>query len=102
MNAAPESARIYENWNNVLRKQVALFTDRHANATVFLFSSWDTFNRVLDDPVGHGFQPEHVSRAGGDIWVDNLHPSSKMHDWIAHDLSLFLNAQAAHSNSRYS
>ena len=79
-----------------MRDRIAKFAEAHADVTTLYFSSWDTFTRVLDDPVAHGFAPEHVARAGGDIWVDNLHPSTKMHDWIAYDLSKFLNAQPAY------
>ncbi|KAI8998626.1 hypothetical protein BD414DRAFT_453552 [Trametes punicea] len=93
----PTFCRPYETWNANLRSHVADFATRHHDVTTLFFSSWDTFTRVLDAPEAHGFGPEHVSRAGGDIWVDNLHPSTKLHDWIAHDLSRFLHAQPAYS-----
>ncbi|KAI0362113.1 hypothetical protein OH77DRAFT_1416330 [Trametes cingulata] len=92
----PDHYRPYEFWNSCLQAQVASFAARHPDVTTLFFSSWATFTRVLDDPVAHGFSPEHVSRAGGDIWADNLHPSSKMHDWIAHDVAEFLQAQPAY------
>ena len=92
-SAIPNFRRHYEVWNELLREHTARFSAAHPDITTLLFSSWDTFTRVLDDPVRHGFGPEHVSRPGGDIWVDNLHPSTKMHDWVAHDLSKFLSAQ---------
>ncbi|KAI0636958.1 hypothetical protein C8Q77DRAFT_1095319 [Trametes polyzona] len=95
----PEHSKAYEAWNACLRTRVASFAEAHPDVTTLFFSSWDTFNRVLDDPAGHGFRPEHVGRAGGEIWVDNLHPSSKMHDWIAHDISKFLHAQPPYSPS---
>ena len=84
-------------WNTTLRERVAKFAQAHPDITTLIFSSWDTFTRVLDAPVAHGFAPEHVARSGGDIWADNLHPSTKMHDWIAHDLAKFLTAQPAYS-----
>ncbi|PIL24007.1 hypothetical protein GSI_13758 [Ganoderma sinense ZZ0214-1] len=92
----PDFRRIYEVWNSTLRERIVQFTAVHPEITALLFSSWDTFSRVLDDPVSHGFGPEHVSRSRGEIWVDNLHPSSKMHDWIAHDIAQFLKAQSAY------
>lgn len=98
-NLHPDFGRIYEVWNSTLREHIVQFTAAHPDITVLLFSSWDTFSRVLDDPVSHGFGPEHISRSGGEIWVDNLHPSSKMHDWIAHDIAQFLKAQLAYSPS---
>lgn len=54
---------------------------------------------MLDDPVAHGFNPDHVAREGGDIWADNLHPSSRMHDWIAHDIGKFLEAQRPYGSA---
>ncbi|KAI0670369.1 hypothetical protein C8Q78DRAFT_1035867 [Trametes maxima] len=89
-NTDPDFARPYELWNTLLRARVTSFSAKHSDVTTLLFSSWNTFTRVLDDPVAHGFGPEHVARAGGEIWADNLHPSTKMHDWIAHDVSKFL------------
>ncbi|KAI0336551.1 hypothetical protein GY45DRAFT_1315944 [Cubamyces sp. BRFM 1775] len=94
----PEFSRPYEVWNSGLRSHVLAFADKHPDITTLFYSSWSTFTRVLDDPVSHGFNQEHVSRSGGDIWVDNLHPSSKMHDWVAHDISKFLHEQPAHGN----
>ncbi|EJF66374.1 hypothetical protein DICSQDRAFT_97426 [Dichomitus squalens LYAD-421 SS1] len=93
----PDFRRIYEMWNSTLRERIVQFSAAHRDITTLLFSSWDTFTRVLDDPVAHGFGPEDVSRSGGEIWVDNLHPSTKMHDWIAHDLSRFLTSQLAYT-----
>ncbi|OSC97117.1 carbohydrate esterase family 16 protein [Trametes coccinea BRFM310] len=90
----------YETWNSSLRSHVTSFVQKHPDVTTFVFSSWATFTRVLDDPVAHGFREDHASRAGGDIWVDNLHPSSRMHDWIAHDVSNFLQAQPAYSSDQ--
>ena len=60
-----------------------------------VFSSWDTFNRILDDPVAHGFQVTDTSKALGGIWVDHIHPSSRVHDFVAHDISEFLQSQPA-------
>ncbi|KAI0374904.1 hypothetical protein BV20DRAFT_1048910 [Pilatotrama ljubarskyi] len=91
--ADPEHCRPYKLWNTELRSRVASFAARHPDVTSLFFSSWATFTRVLDDPDAHGFHAEHVARAGGDIWADNLHPSTKMHDWVARDISEFLQAQ---------
>ncbi|KAH9854242.1 SGNH hydrolase-type esterase domain-containing protein [Lenzites betulinus] len=95
----PNSHLPYETWNNLLRVRVASFAERHLDVTTLFFSSWDTFTRVLDDPVGHGFRPDHVSKAEGDIWADQLHPSSRMHDWIAHDVAKFLQSYPAHGTA---
>ncbi|KAL1947913.1 hypothetical protein VTO73DRAFT_13637 [Trametes versicolor] len=97
--ADPGFDRPYTFWNSCLRTRVHQFARDHTDATTLLFSSWDTFTRVLDDPVAHGFDPDHVAREGGDIWADNLHPSSRMHDWIAHDIGKFLEAQRPYGSA---
>jgi hypothetical protein len=60
------------------------------------FSSWDTFNRILDDPKKHGFPKRDIRARGGSIWMDYLHPTSRIHDFIARDISMFLNSQPAY------
>ncbi|KAJ7263074.1 hypothetical protein C8J57DRAFT_1334618 [Mycena rebaudengoi] len=85
----------YSAWNIELKNSASHFITAHADATVMIFSSWDTFTAVLDNPVAHGFPAEDVKRQGGSIWVDHLHPTSKMHDYIARDLSTFLCSQPA-------
>ncbi|KAJ7148724.1 hypothetical protein C8R43DRAFT_1088345 [Mycena crocata] len=85
----------YINWNTELKKAAALFATTHPEATVMIYSSWDTFNVLLDDPEAHGFQVQDVRKAGASIWVDHLHPTSKVHDFVARDMSAFLCAQPA-------
>jgi len=85
----------YVNWNIELKKAVVLFAAAHPDTTVMIYSSWDTFNALFDDPVAHGFPAEDVGKAGMSMWVDYLHPTSKVHDFVARDMSVFLTAQAA-------
>ena len=59
-----------------------------------IFSSWETFNRVLDRPVSFGFPSKDVQKERGSIWIDHLHPTSKMHNIIARDIGAFLAAQS--------
>jgi hypothetical protein len=90
----------YHNWNTELYKAVHNFsTESHPGVSAMLFSSWDTFTRVLDDPVTHGFQKSDARKAEGAIWVDSIHPTSKMHGFIARDLAQFLNTQPAYSEA---
>ena len=42
------------NWNTELSKSAQTFSATHRDATVMIFSSWETFNRVLDSPVSYG------------------------------------------------
>jgi len=81
----------YNDWNIALRSSSISFASGHVDATVLLFSSHATFSRVLDNPVGHDFHEADAARKGGKgIWMDHLHPTSKMHEVVAKDLAAFL------------
>ena len=69
---------------------MGLFEEVHPDATVFIFSSWDLFTTVLDNPVRYGFKEEDRSKNGGGIWVDRLHPTTKMHEIIAKGIVEYL------------
>jgi lysophospholipase L1-like esterase len=90
----------YRNWNKELNKSVHGFSTTHTDVSAMIFSSWDTFTRVLDDPTAHGFKKVDARKEGGAIWVDQLHPTSKMHSIIASNLAQFLNSQEAHETAR--
>ena len=36
---------------------------------------------------GYGFEMSDCRKAGGGIWHDRLHPTSKVHDYLANDLA---------------
>jgi hypothetical protein len=80
-----------------LKETVAKFAQDHAEATTMMFSSWDSFNRILDDPVAHGFVEADVGIALGGIWADHVHPTSRVHDFVARDISEFLQSQPSYS-----
>ncbi|KAJ7449239.1 hypothetical protein FB451DRAFT_754571 [Mycena latifolia] len=82
--------RNYVGWNTALQTAAASFAAAHPDATVLIYSAWDTFNALLDDPEAHGFPVGDVRKAGGAIWYDNLHPTSRVHDFVARDMSAFL------------
>lgn len=86
----------YQTWNATLEKELRSWTRTHPDITTFLFSSWDAFSRVLDDPNAFGFDLSDASEAGGAIWVDRLRPTSAMHRIIADDLVSFLDAHSPH------
>jgi phospholipase/lecithinase/hemolysin len=67
------------------------FASEYPESTTLIYSAHATFTRVLDDPVGHGFHEANAAReAGKGIWMDHLHPTSKMHDFVAKYLAAFL------------
>lgn len=80
----------YQEWNNGLRSSVATFASRHTEVSALYFSSHMTFNHILDEPWQHGFTTHDAEKAGRGIWADHLHPTSKMHDFLAKDLTSFL------------
>ncbi|KAJ7061995.1 hypothetical protein C8F01DRAFT_1368676 [Mycena amicta] len=80
----------YINWNTELDKAAASFAAAHSDCTVMIFSAWETFHALLDDPVAHGFRAGDESKAYGSVWVDYLHPTSRVHDFVALDVVVFL------------
>lgn len=83
----------YAIWNKLLGKAIDAFELKHPHSTAFEFSSYDTFTRILDDPVEFGFIREDESVEGGDIWVDYLHPTSAVHAIVAQEIEEFLREQ---------
>ncbi|KAA1471102.1 hypothetical protein DENSPDRAFT_837027 [Dentipellis sp. KUC8613] len=88
--AMQEHPTIYEIWNMTLNRRAEAFVSSHPDATVMVFSAWDTFTHVLDDPSVCGFAPDSGRKAGGDIWFDHLHPTSAMHRILADNIFQFL------------
>ena len=87
----------FGNWNDELRRGVDYFATTHPDATVMLFSAWDTFTRILSDPGRYGFSPVDRTIQGGSIWFDFMHPTSRVHDILAGEISQFLASQPPQS-----
>ncbi|KAJ7479174.1 SGNH hydrolase-type esterase domain-containing protein [Mycena latifolia] len=92
VNASSDISATYMNWNASLRQSVAKFAAAHPGARILTFSAFDTFTRILDNPKQYGFPAKDVSAAGGAVWRDHLHPTSKVHRVLAQDLAAFLNS----------
>ncbi|CAL1704183.1 unnamed protein product [Somion occarium] len=95
---AESTSLINKLWNQILREAVTHFTSTHPDATAFIYSSYNLFTRILDDPVAYGFQLEDRRKRGGRIWKDHIHPKTRVHQEIARDVSAFLEAQPAFGN----
>ncbi|KAK0459791.1 uncharacterized protein EV420DRAFT_1629173 [Desarmillaria tabescens] len=80
----------YHDWNSCLAKALGSFASSHPDTTVMLFSSYQTFCSIFDNPVDHGFEEKDLRKRGGAIWYDHLHPTSAVHDIIAAYLADFL------------
>ena len=83
-------APTYRGWNLELQAMVEELRDRHEDASVLIWSSYDCFNCVLDDPKRFGFEEEDPKKEGGGIWFDNIHPSAAVHSIVARELMKFL------------
>ena len=77
-------------WNSALRLGIQHFCHTHPGASAFLFSSYRLFESILDMPEVYGFNSEHAREPCGTVWMDSLHPTSKVHDHIASNLADFL------------
>lgn len=80
----------FDNWNSALLEAIQTFCNLHVDITAMLFSSSATFNALLDEPEAYGFEPSDIRKAWGSVWVDSLHPTSKVHDVIARNMADFL------------
>ena len=57
---------------------------------MLLYSSHATFTKILDNPEKYDFKAADVRRQGGSVWVDQLHPTSKVHRVVAQEVAEFL------------
>lgn len=86
----PEVAMKYREWNDVLRTQVEGFREKHPDVAAFIWSSYDVFNRIMDNPAEFGFKADQVSKPFSEVWVDHLHPRGAVHKVIAKEISEYL------------
>ncbi|TCD59851.1 hypothetical protein EIP91_011325 [Steccherinum ochraceum] len=82
----------YRLWNTTLAGYVAKFASGHDDATSMIFSSYRTFTNILTEPEKYGFKKDEAKKYAGEIWVDHIHPTSKVHSIVARDMATFLNA----------
>ncbi|KZS92110.1 hypothetical protein SISNIDRAFT_474841 [Sistotremastrum niveocremeum HHB9708] len=84
----------YEEWNSTLSTALLKFSEKHDEATVLLFSAWDTFTKILDDPAHYGMDEEDEHVTGRRIWFDDLHPSTWVHKVLSGEIMSFLRSQS--------
>jgi lysophospholipase L1-like esterase len=80
----------FESWNLALREAIEKFCAAHHDVSVFLFSSFKAFDSLLDDPEPYGLRVEDIRRFNGTVWMDHIHPTSQVHDFIANHIAIFL------------
>jgi len=81
-----------QTWNEYLGKEVEAFATAHPDATALLFSSYEAFDTLLDNAEQNGLKAQDRKRHGGNIWIDHIHPTSKVHDNIARRVAAFLDS----------
>ena len=88
-------SRPYVLWNTALSNHVARFSTSHPDATVMIFSAYDTFSRVLSNPAAYDIDELEAHEEGGPVWYDRIHPTTAMHKIISSEVAEFLAAQVA-------
>jgi len=86
----PKIIKTYSEWNETLHKGAEEFHKKHPDITLLMYSSWDIFDKVYQDPVKYGFRVRDLKTSRGGIWADFIHPTSKMHSVVAKDMEEFL------------
>ncbi|CEL62193.1 hypothetical protein RSOLAG1IB_10275 [Rhizoctonia solani AG-1 IB] len=84
-------------WNGQLTTSALAFSNQNTDASTLVFSSWDTFNTLLNDPSHYNLTSP--TTIGGDIWKDDLHQTSAVHYRIANDLAGWLASLPAGASS---
>ena len=80
----------YQRWNRHLKDGLEYFKKKHPDCTIMVFSLYQTFSVILEDLDMYGLPPSHRHASRGQVWIDHLHPTSKIHQLLAHFLSDFL------------
>ncbi|KAH7335717.1 hypothetical protein B0J17DRAFT_575668 [Rhizoctonia solani] len=75
-------------WNALLTTSALAFSNQNTDASTLVWSSWDTLNTLLNDPAHYNLTSPNT--VGGDIWKDDLHPTSAVHYRFANDLAGWL------------
>ncbi|QRV83277.1 carbohydrate esterase family 16 protein [Ceratobasidium sp. AG-Ba] len=83
-------------WNDQLKASAAAFQAKHSDIATFYYDSWSLYTKLLDSPSAYGFTD--VNMTGGSFWIDTIHPRSKVHQYMAADLSTFLQSQTGTAN----
>ncbi|KAF9792227.1 SGNH hydrolase-type esterase domain-containing protein [Thelephora terrestris] len=82
--------RVYEKWNETLRKNVKAFLSENEDVTTMILSSFDFFNLIFKTPSEYGFDEKDIRRRFGPVWADHIHPTTRMHELFAGRVNEFL------------
>ncbi|KAG8902391.1 hypothetical protein FRC01_009594, partial [Tulasnella sp. 417] len=80
-------------WNVMLPPFIDDFTAAYPDSTMFLFDIYSHTKRMQQDPTSYGFSESAGKMYDREMYVDNIHPSSKAHKHIAWHLGSFLSGK---------
>ncbi|KAI0077245.1 hypothetical protein K474DRAFT_1707544 [Panus rudis PR-1116 ss-1] len=84
----------FRKWNQHLREAINQFASSRTDVTTMLYSSYDLFTRMFTNPQAYGFTDEDIGKWGGAVWIDHIHPTTRVHREIAGDLFKFLESHS--------
>ncbi|KAF8599475.1 hypothetical protein BDV93DRAFT_526021 [Ceratobasidium sp. AG-I] len=80
-------------WNAQLAASALTFSVQNTDTSTLVFSSWDTFTKILDNPARYNISDPNT--IGGGVWHDDLHPTGFVHYRLANDLAGYLTSLPA-------
>lgn len=80
-------------WNVMLPPFIDDFTAAYPDSTMFLFDLYSHTKKMQEDPTAYGFSENAGTMYDGEMYVDNLHPTSKAHKHFAWHLGSFLSGK---------
>lgn len=60
---------------------------------MLLFDAYSLFSRMLADPVAYGFPAGSGHMYDQEMYVDNIHPTSRVHQIVAKEVASFLTGE---------
>ncbi|KAL0566559.1 hypothetical protein V5O48_015450 [Marasmius crinis-equi] len=82
---------VINTFNSKLASQVSSFKANHTGVTTYIYDSYASFAKILDNPTAYGFRDNSTYGSGSDIfWGNNYHPSQYAHKYFAQDVAKLL------------
>ncbi|KAG9007698.1 hypothetical protein FRB90_009251 [Tulasnella sp. 427] len=80
-------------WNVMLPPFIDDFMAAYPDSTMFLFDLYSHYKKMQEDPTSYGFSEKAGRMYDGEMYVDNIHPSSKAHKHVAWHFGSFLSGK---------
>ncbi|KAG8902807.1 hypothetical protein FRB99_004106 [Tulasnella sp. 403] len=79
-----------QEWNELLPRFLDDFSKTRPEASTFLFDTYKSISHMLAAPTEYGFPANAGSMYDHIMYVDNIHPTSKVHEVLARQIGSFL------------